>query len=123
MVKPPKPPSPTWRTFLENHGRQLVLADFLVATTVSFRIRYVLFVLAHERKRVVHFNVTEHPTGTWTTEQLVQVFPWHTAPRYLLRDRDRTYGEAFPDSGGEHEDRAKCSRLLVLPGRHPTWRG
>jgi len=93
MVKRPKPPSQTWRTFLENHVKQLVY--FIVVPTVSFRIRYVFLVLAHERRRVVHFNVTEHPTGEWTAEQLVQAFPWDTAPRYLLWDRDRIYGEAF----------------------------
>jgi len=95
MVKRPKPRSQTWRTFLENHVKQLVSVDFLVVPTVSFRILYVFIVLAHERRRVVHFNVTEHPTAEWTAEQLVQAFPWDTAPRYLLRDRDRIYGEAF----------------------------
>ena len=52
-------------------------------------------VLAHERRRVLHFNVTEHPTAEWTAEQLMQAFPWDMAPRYLIRDRDRIYGEAF----------------------------
>jgi hypothetical protein len=83
------------RTFLENHVEQLVSVDFLVVPTVSFRILYVFLVLAHERRRVVHFNVTEDPTAEWTAEQLVQAFPWDTAPRHLLRDRDRIYGEAF----------------------------
>jgi len=83
------------RMFLENHVKQLVSVDFLVVPTVSFRILYVFLVLAHERRRVVHFNVTEHPTAEWTAEQLVQAFPWDTAPRYLLRDRDRIYGETF----------------------------
>jgi hypothetical protein len=73
----------------------LVSVDFLVVPTVSFRILYGFLVLAHERRRVVHFNVTEHPTAEWTAEQLVQAFPWDTAPRYLPRDRDRIYGEAF----------------------------
>jgi len=72
-----------------------VSVDFLVVPTVSFRILYVFLVLAHERRRVVHFNVTEDPTAEWTAEQLVQAFPWDTAPRHLLRDRDRIYGEAF----------------------------
>ena len=69
--------------------------DFFVVPTVSFRILYVFLVLAHERRRVVHFNVTEHPTAEWTAAQLRQAFPWDTAPRYLLHDRDRIYGEAF----------------------------
>jgi hypothetical protein len=95
MVKHRMPPSQTWRTFLENHVKQLVSVDFFVVPTVSFRILYVFVVLAHERRRVVHFNVTEHPTAEWTAEQLVQSFPWDTTPRYLLRDRDRIYGAAF----------------------------
>jgi putative transposase len=95
MVKHRKPPSQTWRTFLENHAKELVSVDFFVVPTVSFRILYVFLVLSHERRRVLHFNVTEHPTAEWTSEQLVQAFPWDTAPRYLLRDRDAIYGDAL----------------------------
>jgi len=95
MVKHRKPPSQTWRTFLENHVKQLMSVDFFMVPTVSFRILYVFLVLAHERRRVLHFNVTEHPTAEWTAAQLAQAFPWDTAPRYLLRDRDRIYGHAF----------------------------
>ena len=95
MVKHRKPPSQTWRTFLENHVKQLVSVDFYVVPTVTFRILYVFVVLVHERRRMVHFNVTEHPTAEWTAAQLMQAFPWETAPRYLLRDRDQVYGDAF----------------------------
>ena len=95
MVKHRKPPSQTWRTFLENHVKQLVSVDFFVVPTVSFRILYVFLVLAHERRRVVHFNVTEHPTAAWAAAQLMQAFPWDTAPSYILRDRDRVYGKTF----------------------------
>src|SRR5262245_56823864 len=95
MVKHGKPPSQTWRTFLENHVKQLVAVDFFVVPTVSLRILYVFLVLAHERRRVVHFNVTEHPTAEWAAAQLMQAFPWDTAPSYILRDRDRVYGEIF----------------------------
>jgi putative transposase len=95
MVMHRKPPSQTWRTFLENHVGQSVSVDFFVVPTVSFRILYVFLVLAHERRRVVHFNVTEHPTTEWTAAQLTQAFPWDTPPRYLLRDRDPIYGDPF----------------------------
>jgi len=95
MVKRRKPPSQTWRTFLENHVKQLVSVDYFVVPTLSFRILYVFLVLAHERRRVVHFNVTDHPTAEWTAAQLMQAFPWDTAPQYLLRDRDQVYGDAF----------------------------
>ncbi len=95
MVKHRKPPSQTWRTFLENHVKQLVSVDFFVVPTLSFRTLYVFLVLAHERRRVVNFNVTDHPTAEWTAARLIQACPWDTAPRYLLRDRDQIYGDAF----------------------------
>jgi hypothetical protein len=66
MVKHRKPPSQTWRTFLENHVKQLVSVNFFVVPTLGFRILYVFLVLAHERRRVVHFNVTDHPTAKAT---------------------------------------------------------
>jgi putative transposase len=77
IVKHHKPPSQTWRMFLENHVRQMVVSvDFFMVPTVGFRILYVFLVLAHERRRVVHFNVTAHPTAEWTAQQLVQAFPY-----------------------------------------------
>jgi len=95
MPKRKKPPSQTWRTFLDNHLKDLVSIDFLVVPTATFRVLFVLIVLAHHRRRVVHFNVTEHPTALWTAEQMIQAFPDGTAPRFLVRDRDRIYGEEF----------------------------
>jgi putative transposase len=95
MVKHRKPPSQTWRTFLENHVNQLVSVDFFVVPTFTFPILYVFLVLAHNRRRIVHFNVTEHPTAEWTAAQIVQAFPWDKAPRFLIRDRDSIYGTAF----------------------------
>ena len=95
MVRVPKRPSATWRSFLKNHGKEIVSIDFLVVPTIRFKLLYVLVFLSIERRRVVHFNVTEHPTAEWTGEQVVQAFPWDTAPKYLLRDRDSIYGEAF----------------------------
>jgi hypothetical protein len=95
MVKHRKPPSQTWRTFLENHVKQLASVDFFVVPTLSFRILYVFLVLTHDRRRIVHFNVTEHPTAEWTAAQLLHAFPWDMAPRFLPRDRDSIYGAAF----------------------------
>jgi transposase InsO family protein len=88
-------PSQTWRTFLTNHARDLVSLDFLKVSTVHLRVLFVLVVLAHHRRRVVRFNVTEHPTAAWTAQQIVEAFPDDTAPSYLLRDRDTIYGHAF----------------------------
>ena len=73
-----------------SHGRFTV-------PTISFRILYVFVVLAHERRRVVYFNVTAHPTAFWTGQQMIEAFPEETAPRYLLRDRDGNYGDEFRD--------------------------
>ncbi|MFI5398955.1 MAG: integrase core domain-containing protein [Candidatus Binatia bacterium] len=94
-VRPPTPPSPTWRTFLATHAKDLVAIDFFTVATVRFEILFVLIILAHDRRRVQHFNITAHPTAEWTAQQVVEAFPWETAPRYLLRDRDSVYGVAF----------------------------
>jgi len=69
--------------------------DFFVVPTATFRVLFVLVVLAHHRRRLVHFNVTASPTAVWTARQIVEAFPWDTAPRYLLRDRDSVYGSEF----------------------------
>jgi putative transposase len=94
-VRPCKPSSPTWKAFLKNHVQDLISLDFFVVPTVVNKVLFVLLILAHERRRVVHFNVTEHPTAAWTAQQVVEAFPWDKAPRYLLRDRDRIYGDSF----------------------------
>ncbi len=88
-----KPPSQTWRTFLDNHADCLASIDFFTVPTATFRILSVFIVLSHDRRHIVHFNVTEHPTAQWTAQQLVEAFPFDTAPRYLLRDRDGIYAE------------------------------
>ncbi len=95
LVRGRRPPSQTWRTFLENHLKSMVSVDFFVVPTIRFQILYVFLVLAHERRRVVHFAVTAHPTAEWTAQQLREAFPWDSAPRYLLRDRDRIFGQGF----------------------------
>ena len=88
-------PSQTWRTFLANHVRDLVSIDFFTVPTARVRVLFVLVVLAPHRRRVVHFNVTAHPTAHWTAQQIVDAFPDDSAPCYLLRDRDQVYGEQF----------------------------
>jgi putative transposase len=95
MPKRRTPPSQTWRTFLANHVRDLVSLDFFTVPTARLRVLFVLVVLAHHRRRVVHFNVTEHPTAAWTAQQIVDAFPEDSAPSYLLRDRDSVYGHVF----------------------------
>jgi len=101
MVRQRKPPSQTWRTFLENHVKQVVAIDFLVVPPVNFRLLFVFVVLGHERRHAIHFNVTAHPTAEWTARQIAEAFPWDSAPRYLLHDRDCIYGAAFHQRVGE----------------------
>ncbi len=95
MTRHRKPPSQAWRTFLDNHVTELASIDFFSVPTASFRILYVFLVLRHERRELVHFNVTEHPTSQGTGQQLVEAFPWDSVPRNVLRDRDQVYGPMF----------------------------
>lgn len=95
LVGDRKPPSQTWRTFRANHIQSLISVDFFTVPTIRFQVLYVFLVLAHERRRIVHFAVTSHPTAEWTAHQLREAFPWESAPRYLLRDRDRIFGHEF----------------------------
>jgi putative transposase len=95
LVRRRKPPSQTWRTFLENHVKTMVSVDFFTVPTIRFQVLYVFLVLAHERRRIVHFNVTAHPTAEWTAQQLREAFPFDQVPRYLLRDRDCIFGAEF----------------------------
>ena len=91
MVRRRRPPSQTWRTFLANHLGQLMAADFFVVPTATCHLLFVLVILGHERRRIVHVAVTEHPTAAWTAQQLRDAFPWDEAPRFLIRDRDHAF--------------------------------
>ncbi len=115
MPKRRPEPSQTWQAFLANHVRDLVSIDFFTVPTARLRVLFVLVVLAHYRRRVVHFNVTEHPTAVWTAQQIVAAFPDDSAPSYLLRDRDQVYGEQF-------RHRVKGMRIEeVLTAPHSPW--
>ena len=90
-----KPPSQTWRAFLDNHVDTLVSVDFFTVPTVCFQVLFVFVVLAHDRRRILSINVTGNPSAAWTANQSVQAFPWESAPRCLFRDRDGIYGKQF----------------------------
>jgi len=98
----------------------MVSVDFFVVPTIRFQILYVFLVLAHDRRRILHFAVTAHLTAEWTAQQLREAFPWDSAPRYLLRDRDRIFGKAFVD-----QVKAMGIKHVLLaprvPGSVPTW--
>jgi transposase InsO family protein len=114
MPRQTTPPSHTWRTFLTNHVQQIAAADFFIVPTATSRLLFVLILLAHERRRVVHVAVTEHPTAAWPAQQLREAFPWDEAPRYLLRDRHAVF-EAWATTAraiGIHE---------VITAAHSPW--
>ncbi len=95
--RPPRPrqPSQNWRSFLENHLSAIVAMDFFLVPTATFRVLYVLVIMAHDRRRILHFNVTTSPSAHWTARQVVEAFPYDTRPRFLLHDRDKIFsGEA-----------------------------
>jgi transposase InsO family protein len=95
MVRRPGNPSPTWRSFLRNQFDGIAAIDMFVAASVSFRLLYVMIILAHDRRKIMRFDVTPHPTVVWLSNQVTEAFPCDTAPQYLLRDRDGAYGRRF----------------------------
>jgi transposase InsO family protein len=95
MVRRRGEPSPTWRSFLRNQAEGVAAIDMFVVGSASFRLLYVMIILAHDRRKIVRAAVTQHPTAAWLSRQVTEAFPWDTAPRYLLRDRDASYGSDF----------------------------
>jgi transposase InsO family protein len=93
MRRHPRPSSQTWRTFLTNHASQIMAADLFVVPTVTFRLLFVLIIVGHDRRRIVHVAVTEHPTAAWTAQQLRNALPEDQAPGYLLHDRDAVFAD------------------------------
>ena len=87
-----RPPSPSWRTFLRLHAHEIWAADFFTVQTLTFKTVSVFFVIGHDRRRLVHWNVTDHPTKAWVWRQVIAATPWSVHPRFLIRDRDRAYG-------------------------------
>jgi putative transposase len=95
MPRRRKPPSQSWRTFLTNHLGSTVAIDFFAVPTLTCRILFVFVVLAHDRRRILHVNVTRHPTSAWTRQQLRESFPDNATARFLLHDGDATFDAAF----------------------------
>src|SRR5262245_31990735 len=95
LERHPRPPSQTWKTFHTNHLASAASMDFFTVPTLTGRVLFVVIVLSHARRRIVQFNITDHPTAEWTAQQVVDAFPDHTAPKWLHRDRDSVYGESF----------------------------
>ncbi len=95
MVRGRHPPSQGWLTFLRNHAEGIAAIDLFVVPTIGFRLVFGLVILNHDRRKIVHVAATYHPKSEWIARQIVDAFPWETAPRYLLRDRDGAYGKIF----------------------------
>jgi putative transposase len=95
--RPPRvgPSSQTWRSFLDNHLADLAAIDFSIVPPGTFRVLYVLLIMSHDRRRILHFNVTTSPSARWTARQVVEAFPYESSPRFLLRDRDKIFGSTF----------------------------
>ena len=118
----PRPRSQSWWTFLRNHMPCTASMDFFVLPTATFRILFVFIVLQHERRRIVHFGVTAHPTAIWIKQQITEAFPWDTVPRYIIRDRDSAYGGAVRARSWPWTS-TKSSRHPARLGRTPLWSG
>jgi len=95
MPKDRRPSGQTWWTFLRNHADGIASIDLFVVPTITFKLLFGLVILRHSRRQVVAFAVTTHPTAEWLARQISEAFPWDTAPRILIRDRGRSYGEIF----------------------------
>jgi len=98
MRRVPRNPKPAKRrlTFLRNHREAIAAMDFFTVPTVTFGLLYCFFIISHDRRRILHFNVTHHPTSAWIIQQLREAFPFGSAPRFLIFDRDGKFGLEVP---------------------------
>src|SRR5437660_12045505 len=94
----PREPEPAKRllTFFRNHREAVAAMDFFTVPTITFSALYCFFVISHDRRRILHFNVTKHPTSLWIVQQLREAFPFESAPRFVIFDRDGKYGLEVP---------------------------
>jgi hypothetical protein len=98
MKRAPKDPElgKRWLTFLRNHKEAIAAMDFFTVPTINFGVLYCFFLISHDRRRILHFNVTKHPTSLWIVQQLREAFPFGSVPRFLIFDRDAKYGLEVP---------------------------
>jgi putative transposase len=98
MRRAPRDPEPAkrWLTFLRNHREAIAAMDFFEVPTITFGMIYGLFIIGHDRRGILHFNVTKHPASLWVVQQLREAFPFESAPRFLIFDRDKKYGSEVP---------------------------
>jgi transposase InsO family protein len=115
MVKRRGPPSQGWRTFLRNHAPDIAAMDLLVVPTIGFSLLYAFVVVRLDRRYLVWANVTTNPTAEWLARQITEAFPWNEAPRFLIRDRDRIYGDVFIRRNG-YSGSANCAAITMQNG-------
>ena len=111
MIKSRKPPSQIWRTFLENHAKDIIATDFFTVPTTTFRVLFVLVVLSHDRREILHTNVTETPTAEWTARQVIEAVGLDETLKYLIRDQDCRFSERFSRQVGS----AGLTEVLTAP--------
>ena len=111
MVRRPQSPSPTWRSFLRTETLGIAAIDMFIVPSATFRLLFVMLILAHDRRKIVRFDVTQHPTAGWLSRQVTEAFPWDSAPRFLLRDRDSSYGVEF----SKRVDAMGITEVLIAP--------
>jgi len=97
MIPDRGPPSQSWRTFLRNHADAIAAIDLCVVHTVRFERLFALIIMGHGRRQLLWFAVTRQPTAEWLAQQIIEAFPWDTAPAFLVRDNDGCYGQVFLD--------------------------
>ena len=98
MKRAPRDPdrAKRWLAFLRNHREAIAAMDFFTVPTITFGVLYCFFVIRHDRRRILHVNVTKHPTSLWIVQQVREAFPFGSAPRFVLFDRDAKYGAEIP---------------------------
>src|SRR3984893_14487034 len=113
MKRAPRDPDPAkrWLAFLRNHREAIAAMDFFTVPTITFGVLCCFFVISHDRRRILHCNVTNHPTSLWIVQQLREAFPFESTPRFLIFDRDAKYGLEGSRGGSIHEDKT-CPHLL-----------
>ena len=113
-----RPPSQSWKTFLRNHAAGIASIDLFVVPTAFFELLYGLVILGQERRRLIGFGVTAHPTAEWIARQVTEALPWDEAPRYLIRDRDGAFGAVY-----KRRVRAMGIRDRLTAARSPWQKG
>jgi len=106
-LSPPEQARKLWATFLRNHREVITAMDFFTVPTLTFRVLYCFFIIEHDRRKILHFNVTEHPTGPWIVQQLREAFPESCPYRYAILDGDAKFGQ-------------EVTELLTASGMQPT---